>query len=65
MNFKFTKKVDGKVPAYGGHMVKTGDIISLDGHLAEKAANNPLFEMTDAKATVKPKAKKPADQEDE
>ena len=42
MKFKFTKKVDAPVQAYG-HTVTTDDVIELGGHLAQKAKNNPDF----------------------
>lgn len=43
MKFRFIRKVDKKVPVYNGNLVKTGDTIELEGHLAVKAQNNPDF----------------------
>ena len=43
MKFKFVKQVAGEVPSYGGNVVKTGDVIDLDGPLAKKAAENPDY----------------------
>ena len=56
MKFKFIKKVDGEVPCYDGKTVKTGDVIELTGHFAEKAKNNPDFEVVRGN-TAKRKAK--------
>ncbi len=30
--------------AYGHEGIKVGDVLEIDGHLADKAANNPDFE---------------------
>lgn len=59
MKFKFIKEVEGKVNAYGGNQVSTGDVIELEGFLAEKAMCNPDFEEVKArgnKATSKSKS---------
>jgi len=54
MKFKFIKKVEGSVGAYGIKSLKTGDEVELEGRYAEKASNNPDFEAK------KPAAEKPA-----
>jgi len=51
MKFKYTKEVEGPVNCFG-YRVKTGDVMSLDGHLVKKAENNPDFEKVDAKTKV-------------
>lgn len=56
MKFKLIKQVGGEVPCYGGQTAKTGDVIELDGDLAEKAKNNPDFEVVRG-STTKRKAK--------
>lgn len=59
MKFKLVKKVDGEVPCYGGKTAKTGDVIELNGHFAEKAKANPDFEVVRGN-TAKRKAKSTA-----
>ena len=54
MKFKLIKKVKGEVNCYG-QMCKTGGTIDLTGPLAEKASNNPDFELI---KTVKKAVKK-------
>lgn len=48
MKFQFIKQGSGAVSSYGGHVVKTDDIIDLDGSLAAKAARNPDYRFVDA-----------------
>ena len=55
MKFKFIKQVDGEVNCYCGKTVKTGDVIELEGHFAEKAKANPDFEVV--RVSTKRKAK--------
>lgn len=52
--FKLTKEVKSAVPVYGGKEAITGDVIELDGLLAEKARNNPDFQ--EVKPGPKPKS---------
>jgi len=59
MKFKLIKLGCKDVGAYGGAKLSTGDTFELDGHLAEKASNNPDFELV--KAAKKAPAKKAAD----
>lgn len=49
MKFRFIRQVDGEAPVYGGQTAKTGDIIELEGHLADKASRNPHFEAVEGK----------------
>lgn len=51
--FKFIKEVECSVNAYGHEGVNTNDTIEIDGHLAQKAANNPDFK--EVKSRAKPK----------
>lgn len=48
--------------AYGVTPIKVGDVIKLNGHFADKAANNPAFKEVEAvvKKKVSKKAKKKA-----
>lgn len=67
MKFKFIKDIEGKAPSYAGYVVKTGDVIDLDGTFAKKASTNPNYEQVgdDEKALPKPRIKKPrSDDED-
>ena len=53
-NFKFLPETpDGPVTAYGQAFVEHGDIITLDGRLAEKARKNPNYEETTESTTPK------------
>lgn len=52
MKFKFVKNVEGKVPAYGGHTVATGDVIELTGSFAAKAEKGTDFEAVESKTKV-------------
>ena len=55
MQFRFIRQIDGEAPVYGGQFAKTGDIIELEGHLADKASRNPHFEaVTDGGAKKAP-----------
>jgi hypothetical protein len=49
MNFKFVKKVEGAVRTYGGGLITTGEVIELDGWLAEKALSNPDYKRVRGK----------------
>lgn len=51
MKFKFIKSNCKDAPIYGGQTASTGDHVDFDGHFAEKAKNNPDFEL----ATIKTK----------
>lgn len=56
MKFKLIAKFDEPVNCYTGEKISTGDIIELDGHLAEKASKNPNYQ--EVKKVVKKAAKK-------
>ena len=43
MKFKLIAEFDKPVRCYTGEMISTGDVIELDGHLADKARNNPNY----------------------
>lgn len=58
MKFRFVKKVTGKVIGYDGQKVATGDEVTLNGHFAEKARNNPDYELVDESRSVRKRAKK-------
>jgi len=45
MKFKFIKHVEGEAPCYDGKRVKTGEVIELTDAFADKAKNNPDFEV--------------------
>lgn len=47
MKFEFIKEVSEPVMSYGGVMVKTGDVVELDGWFAEKAKVNPNYRQLD------------------
>lgn len=51
--FKLIKKVDGPVMCYTGNEIKTGDVIELSGHLAEKAKKNQNYELVKETLSVK------------
>ena len=61
--FEFIAPMRRPVNAYGHENVMRGDVIKLNGHLAEKCANNPDFkevtgmERPKLKPGPKPKAK--------
>lgn len=44
--------------AYGYEKIKEGDILELEGHLADKAASNPMFEEVFDKPKVESPPKK-------
>jgi len=44
MKYRYLKEVPEPVPAYGGNHVMKGDVIELDGWLAQKAERNPDYE---------------------
>jgi hypothetical protein len=45
VKFRFITQVDEPVNSYGGVQVSTGDIVELDGPLADKASRNPNYEV--------------------
>ena len=45
MKFKFIRPDCKKVNAYSLRNISTGDTVELDGYFAEKATNNPDFEL--------------------
>lgn len=47
MKFEYVKQVSEPVPSYGGQMVKTGDVVEIDGPLAAKAKANPDYRVCD------------------
>jgi len=49
MKFKLIKEFADPVRCYNGEMIKTGDVITLSGHLAQKARNNPNYAEVRAK----------------
>lgn len=52
MQFKFIKKIEGKVKGYDGTEHATGDIIELSGPLADKAKRNPRYELVQEKEAL-------------
>jgi len=56
MKYKLIKAGCKNVGAYGVTGLSTGDTFELKGHLAEKANNNPDFELVKSK---KKPSKKP------
>jgi len=64
MNFELVKKVDEPVNAYGHKGIKTGDVIELDGRLAEKAKGNEDFKESTKKPTVKPAQTKKTEEDE-
>lgn len=53
MKFKFIKPKCENVGAYDLRNISTGDTVELTGHFAEKATNNPDFELVKIKKAKK------------
>lgn len=63
MKFRLIKAVDGSVPTYDGSRIRTGDVVELEGHFAEKAARNPDYVpvIAEVVAEIEPVAERVAE----